>query len=99
GHLSDIDWSAPGEEAVARYKKGEVVKAKVLDIDVEKERISLGIKQLSGDPMDKVGPLKKNDIVTCTVTEVNDGGIEVSLADGVKAFIRRSDLARDRADQ
>jgi small subunit ribosomal protein S1 len=98
-HLSDLSWDKQGDVAVADYKKGDIVKAKVLDIDVEKERISLGIKQLSGDPMDKVGPLKKNDVVTCTVTEVNDGGIEVSLADGVKAFIRRSDLARDRADQ
>jgi small subunit ribosomal protein S1 len=98
-HLSDLSWDKQGDQAVADYKKGDMVKAKVLDIDVEKERISLGVKQLSGDPMDKVGPLKKNDIVTCTVTEVNDGGIEVSLADGVKAFIRRSDLARDRADQ
>jgi small subunit ribosomal protein S1 len=71
----------------------------VLDIDVEKERISLGIKQAAGDPMEKAGPIRKGDVVTTTVTEVNDGGIEVSLADGVKAFIRRSDLARDRADQ
>jgi small subunit ribosomal protein S1 len=98
-HLSDISWDKQGEQAAADYKKGDIVKAKVLDIDVEKERISLGIKQLAGDPMDKVGPIKKGDIVTGTVTEVNDGGIEVSLADGVKAFIRRSDLARDRNDQ
>jgi small subunit ribosomal protein S1 len=98
-HLSDLSWDKPGEQAVADYKKGDMVKAKVLDIDVEKERISLGIKQMSGDPMDKVGPIKKGDIVTGTVTEVNDGGIEVSLADGVRAFIRRSDLARDRNDQ
>src|SRR5271166_4582636 len=98
-HLSDISWDKPGEQAVADYKKGDMVKAKVLDIDVEKERISLGIKQLGGDPMDKVGPIKKGSIVTVTVTEVNDGGVEVSLADGVKSFIRRSDLARDRADQ
>src|ERR1700722_9596079 len=98
-HLSDIAWDKPGEQAVADYKKGDMVKAKVLDIDVEKERISLGIKQMAGDPMDKVGPIKKGSIVTVTVTEVNDGGVEVSLADGVKAFIRRADLARDRADQ
>jgi small subunit ribosomal protein S1 len=98
-HLSDLSWDKQGEQAVADYKKGDMVKAKVLDIDVEKERISLGIKQLSGDPMDKVGPIKKGDIVTCTVTEVNDGGIEVSLTDGVKAFIRRADLSRDRNDQ
>ena len=98
-HLSDLSWDKPGEQAVAEYKKGDMVKAKVLDIDAEKERISLGIKQLGGDPMDKVGPVKKGSVVTVTVTEVNDGGIEVSLADGVKSFIRRSDLARDRADQ
>jgi small subunit ribosomal protein S1 len=98
-HLSDIAWDKPGEQAVADFKKGDVVKAKVLDVDPEKERISLGIKQLESDPMDKVGLVKKGAVVTCTVTDVNDGGIEVSLADGVKSFIRRSDLARDRNDQ
>ena len=98
-HLSDLSWDKLGEVAVADYKKGDMVKAKVLDIDVEKERISLGVKQLAGDPMDKIGPVKKGSVVTVTVTEVNDGGVEVSLADGVKAFIRRSDLARDRTDQ
>ena len=98
-HLSELSWDKPGEQAVAEYKKGDMVKAKVLDVDVEKERISLGIKQVSGDPLEKAGPLKKGNIVTTTVTEVTDGGIEVSLADGVKAFIRRSDLARDRNDQ
>ena len=71
----------------------------MLDIDADKERVSLGIKQLESDPMDSVGPLRRGTVVTCTVTEVNDGGVEVSLADGVKAFIRRADLARDRADQ
>ncbi|MDE2352635.1 MAG: S1 RNA-binding domain-containing protein, partial [Alphaproteobacteria bacterium] len=98
-HLSDLSWDKPGDVAVQDYQKGQTVRARVLDIDAEKERVSLGIKQLSGDPMEKVGPLRKGSVVTCTVTEVNDGGIEVSLADGVKAFIRRADLARDRADQ
>jgi small subunit ribosomal protein S1 len=98
-HLSDLSWDKRGEQAVADYQKGQVVQAKVLDIDPEKERVSLGIKQLESDPMDKVGPLRKGNVVTVTVTEVNDGGVEVSLTDGVKAFIRRSDLARDRADQ
>src|SRR5579863_8854912 len=69
-HLSDISWDKPGEQAVADYKKGDMVKAKVLDIDVEKERISLGIKQMAGDPMDKVGPIKKGSVVTGTITEV-----------------------------
>jgi small subunit ribosomal protein S1 len=98
-HLSDISWDKPGELAVADYKKGDMVQVKVLDIDVEKERISLGIKQVSGDPMEKAGPIKKGDVITTTVTEVTDGGIEVSLADGVRGFIRRADLARDRTDQ
>src|SRR3954470_12259292 len=91
-HLSDISWEKSGDEAVKDYEKGQTVKAKVLDVDVEKERVSLGIRQLQSDPMDKMaaagGPLKKGSVVTVTVTEVNDGGIEVSLADGVKAFIR-----------
>ena len=102
-HLSDLSWSKPGEEAIKTYEKGQMVKAKVLDIDVEKERVSLGIKQLDTDPMEKSGQgggaLKKNQVVTATVTEVNDGGIEVALADGLKSFIRRADLARDRNDQ
>ncbi|HEY5338894.1 MAG TPA: 30S ribosomal protein S1 [Rhizomicrobium sp.] len=102
-HLSDLSWSKSGDEAVKDYEKGQVVSAKVLDVDAEKERVSLGIKQLGDDPIEKAGagggPLRKNSVVTVTVTEVNDGGIEVALADGVKAFIRRADLARDRADQ
>jgi small subunit ribosomal protein S1 len=98
-HLSELSWDKPGEQAVADFKKGDTVKAKVLDVDVEKERISLGVKQVSGDPLEKAGPIRKGDIVTTTVTEVTDGGIEVSFADGVKGFIRRSDLARDRNDQ
>jgi small subunit ribosomal protein S1 len=100
-HLSDIDWNVPGEEAMARYKKGETVKARVLDVDVEKERISLGIKQLSGDPM--AGDLyRKGQIVTATVTEVTSGGIEVRFGDDeapLSAFIRKSDLSRDRSEQ
>ena len=88
-----------GEQAVQEYAKGQIVKAKVLEVDIEKERIGLGIKQLGDDPLDKAGPIRKGSVVTVAVTEVNDGGIEVQLADGVKAFIRRSDLARDRADQ
>ncbi len=98
-HLSDISWERGGDEAVKDYEKGQMVKAKVLDVDVEKERVSLGIKQLESDPMDKVGPLKRGSTVTVTVSEVNDGGIEVELADGLKSFIRRADLSRDRAEQ
>jgi small subunit ribosomal protein S1 len=102
-HLSDLSWTESGDEAVKHYEKGQIVKAKVLDVDAEKERVSLGIKQLGGDPLETAGAgggaLRKNQVVTATVTEVNDGGIEVALADGVKSFIRRADLARDRNDQ
>jgi small subunit ribosomal protein S1 len=100
-HLSDIDWNASGEEAIARYKKGEMVKAKVLDVDVEKERISLGIKQLGGDPMAE-GSFRKGQTVTVTVTEVTSGGIEVKFGEDAAqmgAFIRKSDLSRDRSEQ
>jgi small subunit ribosomal protein S1 len=100
-HLSDVDWNMPGEEAILRYKKGEAVKARVLDVDVEKERISLGIKQLSGDPL--AGDVfRKGQTVTVTVAEVTSGGIEVKFGDEaapVTAFIRKSDLSRDRSEQ
>ena len=100
-HLSDIDWAASGEEAMARYNKGDMVKAKVLDVDVEKERISLGIKQLGGDPMDE-GSYHKGQTVTVTVTEVTTGGLEVKFGEDeapMSAFIRKTDLSRDRAEQ
>jgi small subunit ribosomal protein S1 len=100
-HLSDIDWNMPGEEAILKYKKGEAVRARVLDVDVEKERISLGIKQLAGDPL--AGDVyRKGQTVTVTVTEITSGGVEVKFGDDeapVTAFIRKSDLSRDRADQ
>jgi small subunit ribosomal protein S1 len=98
-HINDIDWNEPGEEAIKRYNKGDIVKARVLDVDIEKERISLGIKQLSQDPTESVD-LRKNSVVTTTVTEITTGGIEVSLADGaMKSFIRKADLSRDRSEQ
>ncbi|HRH20688.1 MAG TPA: 30S ribosomal protein S1 [Brevundimonas sp.] len=100
-HLSDIDWNAPGEEAIQRYRKGEMVKAKVLDVDVEKERVSLGIKQLGGDPLEG-DSFTRGQTVTVTVTEITSGGIEVKFGDDdapATAFIRKSDLSRDRADQ
>ncbi|MEI6439442.1 MAG: 30S ribosomal protein S1 [Alphaproteobacteria bacterium] len=100
-HLSDLDWNVPGEEAIAKYHKGEMVKARVLDVDVEKERISLGIKQLAGDPMAGEA-FRKGQTVTVTVTEITSGGIEVKFGDDdapMTAFVRKSDLSRDRADQ
>ncbi|MBN9334856.1 MAG: 30S ribosomal protein S1 [Devosia sp.] len=104
-HLSDLDWQKSGEVALDDYNRGDIVKAKVLDVDVEKERISLGIKQLAADDLADAGSndggaLRKNAVVTTEVIEVNDGGIEVRIADSdVTAFIRRADLSRDRNDQ
>ncbi len=99
-HLSDLDWQKPGEEAIKDYKKGQMVKVRVLDVDMEKERVSLGIKQLTPDPTEtQVAGIKKGEVVTCTVTAVTDGGIEVQLASGLPGFIRKADLSRDRAEQ
>jgi small subunit ribosomal protein S1 len=99
-HLSDLDWKRPGEQVIEEYKKGDMVKAQVLDVDVEKERISLGIKQLAGDPMESAGELKKNSVVTCEVIEVKESGIEVKIVGTeLSAFIKRSDLARERGEQ
>jgi small subunit ribosomal protein S1 len=101
-HLSDLDWKRPGEQVIEEYKKGDMVKAQVLDVDVEKERISLGIKQLEGDPFTEAsaGEVKKGAVVTCEVTEVKEGGIDVKIAGtDLSAFIKRSELARDRSEQ
>ena len=110
-HFSDLDWQRPGEEAVKDYKKGDIVKAKVLEVDVEKERISLGIKQLTEDTFPKAtataaaagggaasGGVRKGSVVTATVTKVEDNGIEVEVS-GAIGFIRRADLSRDRSEQ
>jgi len=99
-HLSDISWDVAGDEAIQSYKKGDIVKAKVLEVDVDKERISLGIKQLTEDQVgESLSNMKKGDIVTCSITAVTDGGLEVEVGDGVSGFIRRSDLSRDRGEQ
>lgn len=99
-HINDISWEQSGEEAIQAFNKGDQVTARVLDVDMEKERISLGIKQVGGDPIADNGSVKRGAIVTCTVTEVASGGIEVEFGEpAVKAFIRRSDLSRDRTEQ
>jgi small subunit ribosomal protein S1 len=104
-HLSDLSWDKSGDEAVKDYEKGQTIQVKVLDVDAEKERISLGVKQLASDPAPKAGgstssgSLKKGDVVTVTVAQVQENGLEVTLDGGVQAFIRRADLARDRNDQ
>jgi small subunit ribosomal protein S1 len=100
-HLSDLDWNRPGEQAIEDYERGQMVEAVILDVDVDKERISLGIKQLSGDPFtESTGEIGKGKVVTCEVIEVKDNGLDVKIADtDITAFIRRADLARDRSEQ
>ncbi len=99
-HLSDLSWDKSGEDAIKDYKKGDMVKAKVLDVDVSKERVSLGIKQLTKDPFEEgMSGVKRGSVVTCTVSAVNDGGIEVTTADGVPGFIRKAELSRERSEQ
>jgi small subunit ribosomal protein S1 len=99
-HLSDLSWDKAGEEAVKDYKKGDRIRAKVLDIDTEKERISLGVKQLGENPFESaMSSLKKGDTVTCTVSKVLENGLEVTVAGSVQGFIRRADLSRERSEQ
>jgi small subunit ribosomal protein S1 len=100
-HLSDLDWNRSGEEAIKDYQKGQVIQAKVLDVDPDKERISLGVKQVGSDPLETIGDISRGSDVTCTVTAIESGGIEVQVggAEGPKAFIRKSDLSKDRGEQ
>ena len=103
-HLSDLDWKRPGEQAIEDYKKGDMVKAQILDVDIETERISLGVKQLGKDPFagkaEGEADMRKGSVVTCEVTEVKEGGIDVKIVGtDMTAFIKRNELARDRADQ
>ena len=99
-HLSDISWDATGEAALEGFNKGDMVKAKILDVDIDKERISLGIKQLTDDPFaGQMDSHRKGEVVTCTVTQLTDNGIEVSVGESLTGFIRRADLSRDRAEQ
>ncbi len=99
-HLSDLSWDKAGDEAIRDYKKGDAVKVKVLDVDIDKERISLGIKQLANDPFEKVNSVaKKGDVVTVIVAGIQDNGIDVTVQDGIPGFIRKSELSRDRSEQ
>jgi small subunit ribosomal protein S1 len=101
-HLSDLDWKRPGEQVIDEYKKGDKVRAQVLDVDVDKERISLGIKQLDGDPFaaESTGDIKKGGVVTCEVTDVKEGGLDaIIVGTDLTTFIKRAELARDRGEQ
>ena len=99
-HLSDLSWDKSGEEALKDYRKGDEVEAKILEVDIEKERISLGVKQLIKD--NTPAGASRGATVTCTVTEVNSGGIGVSFGEEgeeAKGFIRKGDLSRERSEQ
>ncbi len=99
-HLSDVSWEGNAEEIISNYKKGDVIKTKVLDVSVENERISLGIKQLEADPFaDGSLKFKRGMIITCIVEDVLDQGLDVEIDDGLKGFIRKSELSRDREEQ
>ena len=99
-HLSDISWDVTGEAALEGFNKGDMVKAKILDVDIDKERISLGIKQLTEDPFaGQMESHRKGEVVTCTVTATSDNGLDVSVGESLVGFIRRTDLSRDRAEQ
>jgi len=99
-HLSDISWDGNGDELIKNYAKGSNVKAKILDIDIEKERISLGIKQLTEDVTStELGNLKKGSIVTCTVSSISERGLDVNVGDNISGFIKKNDLSRERSDQ
>ncbi len=98
-HLSDLSWDERGDVAIQQYSKGDVVQAVVTEVDPERERISLSVKALGGDPFtEAVDGVKRGSIITVTVTAIEDGGIEVEH-EGMKSFIRRSDLSRDRSEQ
>lgn len=98
-HLSDIDWKVEGNIAIKEYKVGQEIEAKILDFDVDKERISLGIKQLSDDPLSSLDNTKKGDVITCTVSNTLKSGIEVNIGTDFPAFIKRSDLSMDKTEQ
>ena len=98
--VSDSRWEITGEAALEGFNKGDMITAKVLDIDISKERISLGIKQLTDNPYaGQTDAYRKGEVVTCTVASVNDNGIDVTVGESMTGFIRRTDLSRERADQ
>ena len=99
-HLSDLSWDGNGDELIKNYVKGSTTQTKILDIDVEKERISLGIKQLTEDiAATEIDNIRKGSTVTCTISEITENGLEVNVGDKLKGFIKKNDLSRERADQ
>jgi len=98
-HLSDLDWNSSGEDLISNFKKGDMVKAKLLEIDIEKERVSLGIKQLTQDPMEGNNKLKKGNVVTSVIKSITEKGLHVEISEGVNGFVKKSELSKERSDQ
>lgn len=98
-HISDLSWDKPAEEAVQQFTKGQTIKVKVLDVSADKERISLGIKQLENDPFAGASDVKTGEVLTCTITSISDRGLDVVTEKGLACFIRKADLAQDRSEQ
>ena len=98
-HLSDISWEDQSEDVLKSYNKGDVVKAKILEMDPERERVALGIKQLTEDPFEGAVGVVKGAVVTCTVSEITAGSVEVTLVDGMSGSIKKADLSRERSEQ
>ena len=98
-HLSDLDWGSNGEDIINNYKKGDLIKAKLLEIDIEKERVSLGVKQLSEDPMANNKDLVRGNIVTSVIKNITEKGLRVEISEGVNGFVKKSELAKERTDQ
>jgi len=98
-HLSDLAWNSSGEDIISNFKKGDLVKAKLLEIDIEKERVSLGIKQLTKDPMSDNKDLVRGNIVTSVIKSITEKGLHVEISEDVKGFVKKSELAKERGDQ
>ena len=98
-HLSDLDWNSSGEDLISNFKKGDIIKAKLLEIDIEKERVSLGIKQLTQDPMADNNKLKKGNVVTSVIKSITEKGLHVEISEGVNGFVKKSELSKERSDQ
>jgi len=98
-HLSDLDWNSSGEDLIGNFKKGDMIKAKLLEIDVDKERVSLGIKQLTQDPMEGNNKLKKGNVVTSVIKSITEKGLHVEISEGVNGFVKKSELSKERSDQ
>ena len=98
-HLSDLDWNSSGEDLISNFKKGDLIKAKLLEIDIEKERVSLGIKQLTQDPMEGNKKLIKGNVVTSVIKSITEKGLHVEISEGVNGFVKKSELSKERSDQ